>query len=102
MIEDKISYEIEELRMKPEILMVLAVWNVITFFMMGLDKHKAKHQRQRISEKALLLSAFAFGSAGSILGAFLFRHKTKKLKFQIALPCAVIFQVAVILFVIFR
>jgi uncharacterized membrane protein YsdA (DUF1294 family) len=52
---------------------------------MGIDKLCAKLHMGRISEKTLLLFSF-FGALGGILGMFVFRHKTRKLKFQILLP----------------
>ena len=67
---------------------VWAVWNLITFGMMGIDKYKAEHGKWRVSEKALLLSAFLMGAVGSLVGSRIFHHKTKKLKFRICLPLA--------------
>mgnify|MGYP002537828087 CR=1 FL=1 len=58
---------------------VWAVWNLITFGMMGIDKYKAEHGKWRVSEKALLLSAFLMGAVGSLAGSRIFHHKTKKL-----------------------
>lgn len=67
---------------------VWAVWNLITFGMMGIDKYKAEHGKWRVSKKALLLSAFLMGAVGSLAGSRIFHHKTKKLKFRICLPLA--------------
>ena len=67
---------------------VWAVWNLITFGMMGIDKYTAEHGKWRVSEKALLLSAFLMGAVGSLAGSRIFHHKTKKLKFRICLPLA--------------
>ena len=77
---------------------LLIIWNVFTFLIMGIDKYKSKHQKQRIRERTLLLSAFAFGGFGSLFGSLLFRHKTKKLKFQILLPCAAIIQLILLIY----
>lgn len=72
------------------LILLLATWNIITFIIMGLDKYKAVHDKSRISEKALLLNALVMGAVGEIIGAFVFHHKTKKLKFQVFLPIALI------------
>ena len=66
---------------------ILAVWqfpalailmiSFITFCMYGIDKWKAKRGSWRISEKALLMSAFCFGGIGAFLGMRVFHHKTK-------------------------
>lgn len=67
---------------------VWAVWNVITFSMMGVDKYRAERGKWRISENTLLGSAFLMGAAGALLGSRAFHHKTRKLKFRICLPLA--------------
>lgn len=64
------------------------IWNLFTFLQMGMDKRKAVKERQRISEKTLLLSAFCMGAVGSGAGMLVFHHKTKKWKFRILVPLA--------------
>lgn len=78
------------------LLLVMAVWNVIVLIMYGIDKWKAKHDRWRISEAALLGSAFCLGGAGALLGMIVFHHKTKKWKFRILVPLSVVLQAAVV------
>ena len=73
---------------------VWAVWNIITFAMMGIDKYRAERKKWRISEKALLFSAFLMGAAGSLAGSRVFHHKTKKTKFRICLPLALAVNIA--------
>ncbi|MBR5488315.1 MAG: DUF1294 domain-containing protein, partial [Firmicutes bacterium] len=46
------------------LLIIWGLWNLAVFFMMGIDKWKAKHDRRRISEKTLLLSCLAMGAIG--------------------------------------
>ena len=53
---------------------------------MGIDKRKAKKGSFRIPEATLFSIAIIGGSIGSILGMFLFRHKTKHWYFVIGLP----------------
>mgnify|MGYP003374212353 CR=1 FL=1 len=65
------------------LLLVMAVWNVIVLMLYGIDKWKAKHDRWRIPEAELL-------------GMIVFHHKTKKWKFRILVPLAVILQAAVV------
>ena len=64
----------------------LLVWNTITFILMGLDKFLARQHLWRIPERTLLLSGLLLGATGGLVGMFVFRHKTKKQKFQILLP----------------
>lgn len=47
------------------VLIYLAVINVVTFFMYGIDKWKAKKSKWRIRETALLGLAVLGGSAGA-------------------------------------
>lgn len=72
------------------------IWNLFTFLQMGMDKRKAVKEKQRISEKTLLLSAFFMGAVGSGAGLLVFHHKTKKWKFRILVPLALAVNLAVI------
>ena len=74
----------------------LLIINVVTFALYGIDKWKAKHDRWRIPEAELLGSAFCLGGVGALLGMIVFHHKTKKWKFRILVPLAVILQAAVV------
>jgi len=78
---------------------ILAVWNTVTFFLMAIDKLQAVRGKHRISESTLLTAAFAMGGFGGSLGSLVFRHKTRKWKFRILLPVALIFNLSVIFLV---
>ena len=78
-------------------LTAAAVWNIIVFFMYGIDKLKAKRSKWRINENALIVSAFLFGGIGAALGMIVFNHKTSKTKFRILVPIAVIAGIAVLI-----
>jgi uncharacterized membrane protein YsdA (DUF1294 family) len=65
------------------LLGLLAIWNLLVFFLYAEDKRRAKRGLWRISEKTLLLSALLFGGLGAIIAAHLCHHKTKKIYFQI-------------------
>ena len=81
-------------------LKILFIWlvaiNVISFAAFGIDKRKAVKEKQRISEKTILLSAFLMGAVGSGAGMLVFHHKTKKWKFRILVPLALAVNLAVI------
>ena len=64
---------------------------------MFIDKRRAIQRQWRIPEKTLFLSALLGGSAGSILGMYLFRHKTKHWYFVIGMPAILAVQVFVII-----
>ena len=76
----------------------LLLWNGVTFIMMGLDKRRAKKGAWRISERALLGSAFLLGAYGSLAGMFFFRHKTRHWYFRLLLPLFALLQTALYLY----
>ncbi len=83
------------------IFLYLAVINIITFAVYGIDKALAKARKFRISEATLLLFAFIFGSVGALLGMFIFHHKTKKKKFLIFVPLMLLAQTALLVWYFF-
>jgi uncharacterized membrane protein YsdA (DUF1294 family) len=66
----------------PNALGLLALVNLITFLLFGLDKLRAGAGSGRVSEGALLTWAFFGGSIGAYAGRALFRHKTRKQPFS--------------------
>ena len=74
-------------------LLTMAVWNFIVFCIYGYDKFSAIKGYERISEFTLLFLAFAFGGLGALLGMVIWRHKTLKLKFKLAIPIALLWSV---------
>lgn len=73
---------------------LLAV-NLWAFWLMGLDKGRAKRKgARRIRERTLFLSALLGGSPGAILGMWMFRHKTRHWYFVWGMPAVFILQLA--------
>ena len=68
------------------LLYYLLIINAAGFLLMLVDKWKAKKNRWRVRESTLLLIAALGGSVGSLLGMYLFRHKTLHLKFTLGIP----------------
>ena len=64
----------------------LLIINALGFLLMLVDKWKARKNRWRVRESTLLLVAALGGSVGSLLGMYLFRHKTQHLKFTLGIP----------------
>ncbi|MBP3330616.1 MAG: DUF1294 domain-containing protein [Clostridia bacterium] len=79
-------------------IIYMAVINVITFAVFGIDKLKAVKNRWRVPEKILFLLALLGGSLGAIIGMYSFRHKTKKIAFRIGIPVILIVQIIFIYF----
>ena len=70
--------------------------NIISFLLMYIDKKKAIKSKWRISEKTLFTISFFGGSIGNILGIYMFRHKTKHLKFTLGIPFILLCQILLI------
>ena len=83
------------------ILIYIIMMNLVSFALMGIDKYKAKKKAWRIPEATLFLFAIFGGSIGSILGMFLFRHKTRHWYFRFGLPLILLLQL-VCLYLLWR
>ena len=68
------------------------ILNGIAFTLMGYDKHLAKTQKQRISERTLLGCVFLGGTIGSGLAMLVFRHKISKKSYLLKFWLVVIVQ----------
>ena len=77
-------------------LIYVVTINVVTFFLYGIDKWRAKHSKWRIEESTLLWWAAFGGSIGALLGMKAWHHKTLHRKFKYGVPAILIAQVAVI------
>ena len=69
---------------------------------MLIDKRKAKKGAWRISEHALFCITLLGGGVGTILGMYMFRHKTKKLRFTIGFPVILISEIVLGGYLIFK
>ena len=90
----------KELSLLHIVLIYLAVINVVTFFMYGIDKWKAKKSKWRIRETSLLGLAVLGGSIGAWLGMKVWHHKTQHKKFRYGVPAIIIIQLALIVYFI--
>ena len=81
------------------VLLYLIIMNASGLLLMLVDKQKARRGAWRIPETTLIWTAILGGSIGSLLGLYLFRHKTRHLKFTLGIPLILVLQiVCVILF----
>ena len=80
------------------LLCYLFVLNLLAFFLMALDKSKARRGVRRIPEKVLFLTAALGGSLGAILAMAAFRHKTRHLSFVVGLPLILLLQLLLALY----
>ena len=68
------------------------------FFAMYLDKRRAIRHEWRIPEKTLFGLALLGGAAGTTLGMYAFRHKTKHWYFRFGMPLIFLGQLALFFF----
>ncbi len=84
------------------VLIYLVITNVLTFFMFGIDKWKAKKSKWRIREASLLMLAILGGSIGAWFGMKVWHHKTQHKKFKYGVPAIIIVQLALIGYILYR
>ena len=83
------------------ILLYLFAINIVAFFAFGIDKLKAKRDKWRIPESALLSMAVLGGSIGALAGMKVWRHITLHDKFRIGIPVIIALQIAAVVWWIF-
>lgn len=77
------------------LLIYLALINLATFIIFGIDKLKAKRQSWRIPEKTLIILCAICGSIGGLAGMYVFHHKTLHQRFTLGVPMILLAQVIV-------
>ena len=84
------------------VLIYLVIINVVSFFIYGFDKWKAKKSKMRIRETALLGLAVLGGSIGAWLGMKVWHHKTLHKKFRFGVPAIIIIQLSLIGYLLYK
>lgn len=82
-------------------LVILLFINIISYFVVVMDKESAKKGRDRINEGVLFFWAALFGGIGIYLGMFTVHHKTRKWYFYFGIPL-IILQNICFLFLLYR
>ena len=77
-------------------LVVVLATSVVSFVAYGWDKRQAVVGGRRAPERTLHLLAFLGGWPGAWLAQRRFRHKTRKLSFQITFWCIVVLHLAIV------
>lgn len=77
----------------PILIACLILINAAGLVLMFIDKQKARRKAWRIPESTLLTVAALGGSIGNLFGMYLFRHKTRHLKFTLGIPVILILQI---------
>ena len=74
--------------------------NILGIMLCLSDKIRAIKNKRRISEDFLFFIAIAGGCYGFIAGMYLFRHKTRKLKFKLLIPIICMIWLGIIVVVL--
>ncbi|GEC70717.1 Uncharacterized membrane protein YsdA, DUF1294 family [Flavobacterium flevense] len=72
------------------------ILNILAFVEVAYDKHLAKTQKQRISERTLLAFVLFGGTFGSGLAMLIFKHKTSKISYLWKFWSILFIQIAVL------
>lgn len=72
--------------------------SVISFITYGVDKARAKKEKNRVKEKTLLEMTILGGGVGALLGRIVFHHKTNKIYFSLTIYLAVLAQISLLVF----
>lgn len=80
----------------------LGLVNVAAFWLMGVDKQRAKRGEWRIPEKTLFFPVIIGGGLGGVLGMRCFRHKTKHPQFQYGFPAIAVIEFALLGWLLWR
>jgi len=79
------------------ILITFALINIITFFVMLVDKRKAiNSSNKRIPEGKIFFAATMLGALGVYMGILIFHHKNRKWYFLIGMPILIIQNISLI------
>ena len=89
------------MELKYVILYVILI-NAFGLAIMAFDKFKAQKGYWRTPEKTLFTVTLLGGGFGTIAGMYMFRHKTKKLRFTIGFPTILISEIALIIYLLYK
>jgi len=86
-------FSILEEKLPPFVIIVYIVMGIITYFVYSGDKSQAIDNERRTSEQSLLALSLFGGWVGALIAQQRFRHKTKKISFQISFWTTVAFNI---------
>ena len=83
-------------------LIYLAVISLIAITVTVADKSKARRNKWRVPEVALLGISALGGSVAMFITMLLIRHKTKHVKFMLGIPLIIALQIAAVVVIIIK
>lgn len=79
------------------IMLYFIIINLVGLIAMRTDKSRAIKDKRRIPENTLFIISIIGGSVGTLIGMYLFRHKTKHVSFVVGIPAILILQIVIVL-----
>ena len=83
------------------VIAILLLINIASFALYGSDKVRARRHKERIPERVLLGIALLGGSLGAGLGMWIFRHKTRHMRFVVLVPLLVAVHLYIVYLLMF-
>ena len=84
------------------IYIYLAVISFIAIVVTIADKSKARRNKWRVPEAALLGISALGGSVAMLITMMIIRHKTKHVKFMLGIPLIIALQIAAVVVIILK
>lgn len=88
--------------MENSLIAYIAVVNILTFYLMRVDKQKAIKNQFRIPERTFFLLSILGGAVGTYIGMKMFRHKTKRASFTIGIPILILLNLGLLIYAIYN
>ncbi len=85
-------------KLPPLVIVIYIVMGIVTYYIYSEDKDMAINNERRISEQRLLVLSLFGGWIGALIAQQKFRHKIKKISFQMNFWTAVFFNIILLSF----
>lgn len=82
------------------VIAILALANIISFFLIGLDKFRSVRAENRVPEVYFFFCSIFFSSLGVLFGMYFFHHKTRKWYFPVGIGLLFVQQVALVMLIV--
>ena len=79
----------------------IILMSTLTYILMYVDKHNARHGGRRVPERVLFIFAFFGGAIGGTLAMKVLHHKSRRRQFVISFPLFVILHLVLTAYLIY-
>ncbi len=82
------------------VVIYLVLINILTALLFVIDKRRAIKNKNRISERTLIMFSLLGGAFSALISMYLFKHKTAKAKFIILIPFLFLIWALIIMYLV--